>query len=362
MDSVVFALRLGFLALACVELIKVLCAPHKRMLHVWWGVFCASISLMLVRDLAGEAAGAYAHLMGIGACATCNAHWLAIRASFRPEAPLTRWHFSLAGSVAVLVVCRESMLLLADHGFVGPATVAVLRTGLNDTLTLLSSTVLMLTFREATVGWATASHGDRRRRVTFCGAFGTAVFLCTVVPGAVHIVNDESVLLELLGVCAGLIAVTTSAVLVASAKRRLSADSQEVPTPPEEFSLEERRLARDVDHLVQRTHLYLRADLKVADVADALGVPAYRVSRAVTGPLQERNFNRYVNRYRVEHAKGMLMERSTARSILNVGLDSGFASIGPFNRAFKELTGTTPSAYRTDAAFSLEANADARSL
>ncbi len=33
-------------------------------------------------------------------------------------------------------------------------------------------------------------------------------------------------------------------------------------------------------------------------------------------------------------------------SILEIALDSGFASIGPFNRAFKEMTGQTPRAFR----------------
>jgi AraC-like DNA-binding protein len=32
--------------------------------------------------------------------------------------------------------------------------------------------------------------------------------------------------------------------------------------------------------------------------------------------------------------------------VLTIALDLGYASLGPFNRAFKEMTGITPTAYR----------------
>jgi AraC-like DNA-binding protein len=36
-------------------------------------------------------------------------------------------------------------------------------------------------------------------------------------------------------------------------------------------------------------------------------------------------------------------------AILTIALDTGFQSIGPFNRAFKAQTGMTPTAYRKQA-------------
>jgi AraC-like DNA-binding protein len=32
--------------------------------------------------------------------------------------------------------------------------------------------------------------------------------------------------------------------------------------------------------------------------------------------------------------------------ILTIALDAGFSSLGPFNRTFRQVTGTTPTAYR----------------
>jgi AraC-like DNA-binding protein len=49
----------------------------------------------------------------------------------------------------------------------------------------------------------------------------------------------------------------------------------------------------------------------------------------------------------VAEAKGRLADpRSDHLSILTIALDCGFASIGPFNRAFKAETGMTPMQFR----------------
>ncbi len=61
------------------------------------------------------------------------------------------------------------------------------------------------------------------------------------------------------------------------------------------------------------------------------------------------NFNRLINHYRVEDAKRRLRSPEGEVSILNVALDCGFASVGPFNRAFRDETGMTPRAWRAQA-------------
>ncbi|MEM8546929.1 MAG: helix-turn-helix domain-containing protein [Pseudomonadota bacterium] len=42
----------------------------------------------------------------------------------------------------------------------------------------------------------------------------------------------------------------------------------------------------------------------------------------------------------------MVAPEHADESILAVAMDSGFASLGPFNRAFKQDTGVTPSQFR----------------
>lgn len=99
-------------------------------------------------------------------------------------------------------------------------------------------------------------------------------------------------------------------------------------------------------YLIDQKH-YLQTNLKVADVAHALGVSEYRVGRALNHHLGAANFNQYINQYRVEHAKSLLNDADKSHwSVLVVGLESGFASVGPFTRSFKKTMGCTPGEYR----------------
>ena len=84
----------------------------------------------------------------------------------------------------------------------------------------------------------------------------------------------------------------------------------------------------------------------MAMTAARLGEPEHRVSRCISAATGFPNFNRLINHHRVEAAKGRLAAADETRSILQIALDCGFASLGPFNRAFREETGMTPRAYR----------------
>ncbi|MFL5847019.1 MAG: helix-turn-helix domain-containing protein [Solirubrobacteraceae bacterium] len=54
--------------------------------------------------------------------------------------------------------------------------------------------------------------------------------------------------------------------------------------------------------------------------------------------------HRYLQRRRVERA--MFLLRQTDRSVTDVCLDVGFASLGTFSRTFKTIVGRSPSEYR----------------
>ena len=54
--------------------------------------------------------------------------------------------------------------------------------------------------------------------------------------------------------------------------------------------------------------------------------------------------HRYLQRRRVERA--MYLLRRTDRSVTDVCLDVGFASLGTFSRTFREVVGQSPSEYR----------------
>ena len=98
---------------------------------------------------------------------------------------------------------------------------------------------------------------------------------------------------------------------------------------------------------MQEAQLWRRESLEVADLASHLGLAEYRLRRLINGALGQRNFNSYLNQFRIQAACEQLADPARRRlPVLSIALDVGFASIGPFNRAFKVQLGMTPSEYR----------------
>jgi AraC-like DNA-binding protein len=94
----------------------------------------------------------------------------------------------------------------------------------------------------------------------------------------------------------------------------------------------------------------LEADLSLGTLADRLKVPEHRLRRLINKGLGYRNFAAFVNDHRVSQAKRILADPDNSRQqIVAVAFELGYASLAPFNRAFRQLTGMTPSEYRAQA-------------
>jgi AraC-like DNA-binding protein len=92
---------------------------------------------------------------------------------------------------------------------------------------------------------------------------------------------------------------------------------------------------------------YRREGLAIGPLAAELGVPEYRLRQLINEGLGHRNFNAFLNRYRLDEAKAALADPEQKDvPVLTIALDAGFQSIGPFNRAFKADTDLTPTEFR----------------
>jgi AraC-like DNA-binding protein len=98
---------------------------------------------------------------------------------------------------------------------------------------------------------------------------------------------------------------------------------------------------------MEQQHAYRTENLSIASLAAQLAVPEYRLRRLINQRLGHRNFNAFVNGYRLAAARTALADPAQrALPILSIALESCFQSIGPFNRAFKAEVGCTPSEFR----------------
>lgn len=87
--------------------------------------------------------------------------------------------------------------------------------------------------------------------------------------------------------------------------------------------------------------------LTIAKLAVQLGEQEYRLRRTINGQLGHRNFSAFLNGYRLAEVKAALADPAQRDvPIITIALDAGFGSLGPFNRAFREAEGMTPSEFR----------------
>jgi AraC-like DNA-binding protein len=111
----------------------------------------------------------------------------------------------------------------------------------------------------------------------------------------------------------------------------------------------EDRLAETLHQAMTQQHAYRAENLTVASLAARLDVPEYRLRRVINQRLGHRNFNAYINGFRLDEARTALADPAKRdRPVLSIALDAGFQSIGPFNRAFKAATGLTPTEFRRE--------------
>lgn len=92
---------------------------------------------------------------------------------------------------------------------------------------------------------------------------------------------------------------------------------------------------------------YLDPALSIGGLAEQVGAPEHQLRALINKSMGHRNFRSYVNGYRMVEAKTALADpEKAALPILTIAMDSGFASLASFNRAFKQSTGSTPSEFR----------------
>lgn len=346
-EQLVGPMTWGVVGLALASVLALLGRRRASDAELLFAVFCGSVAMAMLRPGLGDVPVAVTVFVTLGAAFTCNAYWLVSRALFRGDGAVGRVHLGVAGGIAVLVVAYRGVDALGA----APWAEAI-----GALLTLASSTVMVLGFVEALRGFGpTLTVAERRLRLGFMAVCGAGMLVATVGQALPATVLDASEKRVMVLLAASAVVVFTHFALrqrrrapvpVAVAPLAASGDAAEAPALAKPApSDEDRALGEAILRVLETRALYRDPELKVADLAAAVGSVEHKVSRAITQALGERNFNQLVNRHRIAHACRMLAA-GEGRSVLEVSLESGFGSLGPFNRAFKAATGLTPTEWR----------------
>lgn len=99
-----------------------------------------------------------------------------------------------------------------------------------------------------------------------------------------------------------------------------------------------------LNQVMGEQQLYLNPNLSLAQLAKKVGNLQTTVSQVINDRLNQ-SFNHYVNGYRIEHAKRLLVNETHLNMDL-VAERSGFNAKSTFFAAFKKITSQTPANYR----------------
>ncbi len=274
--------------------------------------------------------------------------WLFGQALFDDD---LHWHWLHAVPVMILGLTPIAWLVLPHT----PAARQIIEVLQHLLSALLTGHVLWLTWRDRNSDLL-----PQRRLMRLWLGPGIGLYILTVLLFEIGYANSDEPgwlnLLNLLGIALGtlwlslnldalleLLTPTTATLVPASAQ-----NSSSVADKVEASGQDEPALQR-LQQAMLSEQLWRRESLGVADLARHLGLAEYRLRRLINGALGQRNFNTYLNQFRIEAACSQLSDPARRRlPILSIALDVGFASIGPFNRAFKAQLGITPSEFRRE--------------
>ena len=97
--------------------------------------------------------------------------------------------------------------------------------------------------------------------------------------------------------------------------------------------------------LMETNKPYLNPDLNLSELAQLANLSRGQLSETINSGFNK-NFNDFINAYRVEAFKKMIQENKQEQlSLLGIAQDCGFNSKATFNRVFKKLTSLSPTQY-----------------
>ncbi|MBR0791018.1 AraC family transcriptional regulator [Bradyrhizobium manausense] len=267
--------------------------------------------------------------------------WLFTRSLFDDEFRLRWWH----GWVWALVTAFSfaGCVWIAPSGHVRFSVTVV---------NLIVLGFIALAIGQMIASWPT-DLVERRRRVRVFIVCATALY------GGLNAVLQIAVAGHHVGAAAetinaGALACTVAAIVYAM-MRVDGADlfpaavepATDVFSQPAAEGAADQKLIDALMRLMADERIYRQENITIGALAGRLKIPEYRLRRLINQRLGYRNFNVFLNNHRIEEAKAALADPTQAEvPVITIAMDAGFQSLGPFNRAFKAVTGVTPTEYR----------------
>lgn len=257
------------------------------------------------------------------------------------------------GILFAIQIVLEAVISLLHVESTAGGEVAIVAIGtLSTALDILQLVFVGFAIYWTLKGWKSDLVEDRRAlRWAIISIQGALIFIVVLVENfllASGSINDAQAQFVLISA----IAILVTAMLIATMQFdyvslsnviRKVAELTEVPETETSSQFDIDSFNRDF----RDAKLYREAGLTIASLASKLGLPEYRLRAFIHKTLGFRNFNAMLHQYRIHDACEALADRENKNvPVLTIALTVGYQSITPFNNAFREIMGVTPSEYR----------------
>ena len=299
------------------------------------GMFClaAAAHTLTQSDTAFHSLGAITAPIWVLSVMGAGLFWAFALALFGDETQLVSWRFIPAGLLLAIGVAANTL----------PSSATRFLWLLHN---LAGATLLLHVLYITWAGWRTDLVEARRRLRG--QLLGVAAFYALIVVtvqsaelfsrSASHLSFLAAISLLAMSLGGGIVFLRADAHLFGHGPAR---------QPPPHLEPQDQHLLGRLSETLDIAEVWRQEGLTIRSLADRLTVPEHKLRRLINEGLGYRNFVAFINEHRIAAAKTLLADPAQGRTtVASVAYEVGFGSLGPFNRAFREDTGQTPTAWR----------------
>ena len=320
---------------------------HRRRDSRWLMILLAGIFIYLLRPLVQAQSPAVNFLIDLPTILIPAAFWLFAHQLCAERDPFPTWGWTLIALELMIDLASQLHIHPLFYVLAQPFKIGLIVAGIVTLLQQLQSDLVT----------------ERRQlRVTLLIAIGgymvvvvCADFLFSYFPTPVGIPTLHAVLATTLafGACLWLLALSPNALEESLPQRAASAESEHTAaeettqapvTPPMDQA--QRALMQQLNAHMENGG-YRHTGLTIRELAEQLGSREHILRALINKHLGFRNFNEYLNQYRINEASRRLADANEAHlPVLSIALDIGYRSLSPFNAAFRRYHDCTPTEFR----------------
>ncbi|MCQ3828202.1 helix-turn-helix transcriptional regulator [Microbulbifer elongatus] len=314
---------------------------HKRRDSRWLLVLLGGVFVYLLRPLLNDQSALLDLLIDIPTILIPGAFWLFCHQLCSDRETFPKWGWWLIATQIAVDLASHLNLHHFFYLLAQPYKLGIIGAGLATLLQQFQSD-LVAERRQLRIGLLIAIGGYMI--LVVCAEF---VFGFFPTPPGVPTLHAVTASLLAFGACFWLLSLSPHALeesLPQSTVAELQVNPDETPQPP----LDEAQCAL-LSQLQQHMEAggYRRTGLTIRELAEQLDAKEHVLRALINKHLGFRNFNEYLNQYRIDEASRRLADPQEAHlPVLSIALDIGYRSLSPFNAAFKRRHDKTPTEYR----------------